>query len=85
MYNIVVMYEVKNAQIGTSVDLYDRPNFVFVADCIGEANILDCDVLSRDESESSVQIDNYQFTVGHVISEDREARLAVRLRNIALS
>lgn len=85
MYNIVVMDEAKNAQIGTPVDFYDGPNFVFVADFIGEANILDCDVLSRGESESSVRIDNYQFTVGHVIPEDREARLVVRLRNIALS
>ena len=67
------------------MDLYDRPNSVFVADFIGEANILDCDVLSLGESESSVRIDNYQFAVGNVIPEDREARLAVRPRNIALS
>ena len=82
---IVVMDKAKIAQIGTPVDLYDRPNSVFVADFIGEANILDCDVLSLGESESSVRIDNYQFAVGNVIPEDREARLAVRPRNITLS
>ena len=69
---IVVMDKAKIAQIGTPVDLYDRPNSVFVADFIGEANILDCDVLSLGESESSVRIDNYQFAVGNVIPEDRE-------------
>lgn len=82
---IVVMDKAKIAQIGTPVDLYDRPNSVFVADFIGEANILGCDVLSRGDGESSVRIDNYQFAVGNVIPEDREARLAVRPRNIALS
>ena len=82
---IVVMDKAKIAQIGSPLDLYERPNSVFVADFIGEANILGCDVIAHGEGKSSVRVDGYEFDVGNVIPADKEARVAVRPRNIVLS
>ncbi len=48
---IVVMSEGKIQQIGTSVDVYNEPQNAFVADFIGESNILD-GVMLRDLSVS---------------------------------
>ena len=48
---IVVMSEGRIQQIGTSVDIYNEPKNAFVADFIGESNILD-GVMLRDKSVS---------------------------------
>ncbi len=48
---IVVMSEGKIQQIGTSVDVYNEPKNAFVADFIGESNIVD-GVMLRDYSVS---------------------------------
>lgn len=45
---IVVMSEGEIQQIGTPVDIYNEPNNAFVADFIGESNIID-GVMLRDE------------------------------------
>lgn len=82
---IVVMEKAKIAQIGSPVDLYERPNSMFVADFIGEANILACEVVGSSESGSSVRVEGYEFEVGNVIPSGKEVRLAVRPRNISLS
>ena len=82
---IVVMDKARIAQIGSPVDLYERPNSVFVADFIGEANILGCEVVDRSEDLSSVRVGGYEFDVGNVLPPEREARLAVRPRNVVLS
>jgi len=82
---IVVMDKARIAQIGSPVDLYERPNSVFVADFIGEANILGCEVIDRSEDRSSVRVGAYEFDVGNVVPSGREVRLAVRPRNVVLS
>ena len=38
---VVVMNEGKIQQIGSPIDIYNEPKNAFVADCIGESNILD--------------------------------------------
>ena len=48
---IVVMSEGRIQQIGTSVDIYNEPQNAFVADFIGESNILD-GVMLKDLSVS---------------------------------
>ncbi|MGB5068258.1 MAG: ABC transporter ATP-binding protein, partial [Albidovulum sp.] len=45
---IVVMRNAAIAQIGRPRELYDAPVDTFVADFIGEANLIDCEILSID-------------------------------------
>ena len=55
---IVVMSEGRIQQIGTSVDVYNEPQNAFVADFIGESNILDGVMLS----DFSVSFSGHTFT-----------------------
>ena len=55
---IVVMSEGRIQQIGTSVDVYNEPQNAFVADFIGESNILDGVMLS----DLSVSFSGHTFT-----------------------
>jgi iron(III) transport system ATP-binding protein len=41
---IIVMNAAEIAQEGTPHDLYERPSSAFIADFIGDANLIDCDV-----------------------------------------
>ena len=46
---IVVMSEGKIQQIGTPMDIYNEPTNAFVADFIGESNILNCTMIKEGE------------------------------------
>src|SRR5690606_7048498 len=45
---IVVMRNAAIAQVGTPRELYDAPADTFVADFIGEANLIDCTITARE-------------------------------------
>lgn len=72
---IVVMNAGRIAQIGTPEDLYDRPNSPFVADFIGDANLVDGTVTAG------------QFTAGDlrlaVKGVSGSARVSIRPERIA--
>jgi iron(III) transport system ATP-binding protein len=82
---IVVMDKASIAQIGSPLELYNQPNSVFVADFIGEANILECDVIGVDNKHSVVKIDEYEFKVSNTLSTGSVAKLAVRPDKIMLA
>ncbi len=72
------------AQIGTPRELYEAPIDAFVADFIGEANILDCRI-------ESVAADRAQVRLGDIVMQlpahdlaPGPARLAIRPRRVAL-
>jgi iron(III) transport system ATP-binding protein len=44
------------AQVGTPRQLYDAPSDAFVADFIGEANLIDCEVTRAAEGRAEVRI-----------------------------
>ena len=54
---VVVMNDGKIQQIGTPIDIYNEPQNAFVADFIGESNILD-GIMRRDYA---VEIDGHVF------------------------
>ncbi|MGI9364374.1 MAG: ABC transporter ATP-binding protein [Rhizobiaceae bacterium] len=58
---IVVMKNAVIAQEGTPRELYDIPANRFVADFIGEANILECKVNSIANGQARVDLDGYQL------------------------
>ncbi len=56
---IVVMRNASIAQIGSPRDLYDAPADRFVADFIGEANIIPCEITSVSKDVATIKIDAF--------------------------
>lgn len=75
---IVVMRNAAIAQIGTPRDLYDAPNDRFVADFIGEANLLDCQIIEASGKTATIKIDGYEYTLPSRGLSTGAATLAVR-------
>jgi len=57
---IVVMRNAGVAQVGTPRELYEMPASKFVADFIGEANLIPCRVESVTESQAEISIGGYR-------------------------
>ncbi|MCB2111051.1 MAG: ABC transporter ATP-binding protein [Defluviimonas sp.] len=53
---IVVMREGEIAQVGTPRELYDAPASEFIADFIGEANVVDAEILSVSSGQAQVRL-----------------------------
>ena len=75
---IVVMRNAAIAQIGTPRQLYDAPVDRFVADFIGEANILPCTIDSVADDRATVSVDGYQHVLPSRGLSAGPAKLAVR-------
>lgn len=75
---IVVMRNAGIAQIGTPRQLYDAPADRFVADFIGEANIIPCEVLSVKGELASIDIAGFKHTLPARGLSSGPAQLAVR-------
>ena len=75
---IVVMRNAAIAQMGTPRQLYDAPNDRFVADFIGEANLLGCQIVDTDGDTATIEIEGYQHTLPRRSLSKGSATLAVR-------
>jgi len=75
---IIVMNDATIAQIGTPRDLYDAPKDEFVADFIGEANLLDGRIETIDNRMATVSVDQIRFEVAAGEHTTGEIRVAVR-------
>ena len=60
---IVVMRNASIAQMGTPRQLYDTPADTFVADFIGEANLLPCEVTAVNGDTAHVTLGDFQTTL----------------------
>jgi len=81
---IVVMRNAAIAQIGTPRQLYDAPVDSFVADFIGEANLIPCEITSLDGDTAEIAVNGYRY---HLPSRDLPlgpSKLAVRPARIML-
>ena len=75
---VCVMRDGMVEQIASPVEIYERPNSVFVAKFIGEANVIECPVVKADSSQITLKIygDNNvtlpqtsaQYTVGNSVN-----------------
>jgi iron(III) transport system ATP-binding protein len=74
---IIVMNRGAIAQEGAPVDLYERPADAFVADFIGGANLVDCEVIGRDGENTLVRVGPLTLAVksGH---GEGAAKLVIR-------
>lgn len=60
---IAVMSKGETLQIGSPVEIYERPNCRFVADFIGETNFLRGSVVGRDDARVIVDLDDLDLKV----------------------
>lgn len=81
---IIVMNNAAIAQEGTPHDLYERPNSAFIADFIGDANLVDCEVTSSDGKQSEVVISARPLTVPNLAGCKGASKMVLRPHNITL-
>jgi iron(III) transport system ATP-binding protein len=74
---IIVMNEGQIAQEGTPADLYERPADAFVADFIGGANLVRCDVVGRADGQATVRLGPVTLSLPTPIGPG-EAMLVIR-------
>jgi iron(III) transport system ATP-binding protein len=80
---IIVMNHGSIAQEGAPADLYERPADAFVADFIGGANLVDCEVTGHDGETALVRVGSLTLSV----KSDRRngaAKLVVRPADVEL-
>ena len=81
---IVVMRNAAIAQIGTPRQLYDAPNDRFVADFIGEANLMKCQIVQLDGDLATIDIQGHQYQLPARGLGLGAATLAVRPSRVVL-
>lgn len=81
---IVVMRNAGIAQIGSPRDLYDAPADRFVADFIGEANIIPCQITSVSNDVATIEVGGFVHTLPARGRPEGPAALAVRPTRLKL-
>ena len=82
---IIVMNEAVIAQIGTPRQLYEEPTSRFIADFIGDANIVDATIEHVENGRASVELGGMKLDLPSRDLTLGPARLAVRPRAVQLS
>ena len=75
---IIVMKEGQIAQSGAPRELYEAPASSFIADFMGEANVVPCEVVSQAGEEAIVRIGKTEHRIPSRQSRAGAAKLAVR-------
>ena len=81
---IIVMKNAAIAQQGTPRELYERPADAFVADFIGDANLVDGSVTEVDAGTAKVRIGSLELSLNGVSPETGPAKVAIRPEAIEL-
>ncbi len=82
---IVVMRNAGIAQIGTPRQLYDAPADRFVADFIGEANIMPCTIIEVNGTMATIHVAGFQHKLPARNLPPGPAQLAVRPTRLVLN
>ena len=84
---IVVMENAVISQLGAPKELYTRPANPFVADFIGEANIIDVNVLGIQNEFARVRLDSVEVSVPYFRAPQagEQAKLVIRPEDIRIS
>jgi iron(III) transport system ATP-binding protein len=81
---VVIMKDGEIAQAGTPRELYDMPASAFIADFMGEANVVDCEVLAFDGDRALIRVAGLEHRVPARGGRTGPAKLAVRPSAITL-
>lgn len=82
---IIVMKDGEIAQSGAPRDLYESPASSFIADFMGEANVIACEVLGVDGGEAQIRIGGVEHRVPAGSARPGAASLAVRPGAVTLA
>ena len=82
---IIVMKDGEIAQSGAPRDLYEAPASAFIADFMGEANVIACEVVGINDGEATIRIGGIEHRVPAGQARPGTASLAVRPGAVALS
>ncbi|NQZ72506.1 MAG: ABC transporter ATP-binding protein [Dinoroseobacter sp.] len=61
--SIIVMNNAEIAQIGTPSDLYEAPSSAFIADFIGDANLVPCDIESNASGRAKAVMNGQRLSI----------------------
>ncbi|MCQ2006147.1 ABC transporter ATP-binding protein [Rhizobium sp. NRK18] len=75
---IIVMKDGRIAQEGAPRDLYEAPASSFVADFMGEANVIACNIVSIDDGKATVEVEGSRSLLPARSAVPGPAKLAVR-------
>jgi iron(III) transport system ATP-binding protein len=81
---IIVMKDGHIAQEGTPRDLYEAPASAFIADFMGEANVVACEVVAVEGEDATIRIGAHEHRVPSRNAKLGPAKLAVRPNSITL-
>jgi iron(III) transport system ATP-binding protein len=81
---VVIMKDGEIAQAGSPRELYDAPASAFIADFMGEANVVDCEVLSAEDGRALIRVGALEHRIPARSARPGPARLAVRPNAITL-
>ncbi len=82
---IIVMKGAEIAQEGSPHDLYERPKSAFIADFIGDANLVDCEVLSAADGGAEIAVAGRKIMVPNEAGHTGVAKMVLRPHHIQLS
>jgi iron(III) transport system ATP-binding protein len=82
---IIIMKDGEVAQSGAPRELYEAPASAFIADFMGEANVIPCEVVGIDGADADIRIGGFRHRVPAGRATPGAASLAVRPGAIALS
>lgn len=82
---IIVMKEGEIAQQGTPRDLYETPASAFIADFMGEANVVACNVIDIEGGHAIIDVEGLRHRMATARAVKGPAQLAVRPNAISLS
>ncbi|RYH06059.1 ABC transporter ATP-binding protein [Tropicimonas sp. IMCC6043] len=80
---IIVMKNAEIAQEGTPADLYDRPASAFIADFIGDANLIDVEVTATGE-RTEIALLNHQLAIPRSDLSKGPAKMVLRPHQLRL-
>ncbi|MCP4486707.1 MAG: ABC transporter ATP-binding protein [Gammaproteobacteria bacterium] len=81
---IIVLESGQIAQKGTPHELYDAPENLFVADFIGNANVVDAEFVSRHDDLARVNIGGVKLDLPHRNQTPGQVKVAIRPSSIVM-
>ena len=81
---IIVMHDGRIAQAGTPVELYEQPVSLFVADFIGDANLVDAELLEERGERALIRLGDLDLDLPRRGARKGPVKLAVRSEGVTL-
>ena len=81
---IIVMSNAAIAQEGTPRELYEAPADIFVADFIGDTNVVDAEVAATQDGRARVRVAGIELQLAHRGARPGPAKLAIRPESLRL-